>query len=71
MSLPEKQLLMHEIASLPDECFGEVLDFVQRLKQKTRPVIKSGHSLLALQGLGQELWQPVDIASYLDDERNV
>jgi hypothetical protein len=32
--MSEKELLLHELESLPAECFGEVVDFVEYVKQK-------------------------------------
>lgn len=63
MSQPEKQELLNAIESLPVGYYGEVLDFMQFLKQKNNPkTTDSTHPLLQFAGTltGIDISEPDD-----------
>lgn len=57
MSQPKKQELINEIESLPVGCYGEVLDFMQFLKQKSNlsKAVNSSHPLIQFAGALAEI----------------
>lgn len=77
--MQDKQFL-DDFHALPADKQAEVIDFIQRLKAK-RDIqmvqstdsdlqIAPGSSLTALQGLGKEVWQALDVDQYLEEERD-
>lgn len=43
-------------------------DLVRFIRQQAS--LKRKHSILELEGLGKEIWEGVDVAKYIDEERN-
>ncbi len=69
------------VKSLPDPLYRLLRERAKRrhrsVSQEVTSILEEvllrdaepGHSLLDLQGLGKEIWEGIDAAEYVDDER--
>jgi hypothetical protein len=63
------QTVLQMARELPLE---ERLQLIEELKSIVRRNVtaKRAHNITELRGLGKEIWEGVDVAKYIDEERN-
>ncbi len=52
------------------EQLRQILEKERIAQKKEKPKLPSKRRLSELKGLGKEIWQKVDVAKYLDEERD-
>lgn len=68
------------IKNFPDELYAELQDRARRERRSVAQEVirlievatqgQAKHSILELRGLGKEIWEGVDAAAYIEEERS-
>lgn len=73
MAISTYHELLHQIERLTEDDQLRLLgDLAAMIRQKHQPQEEKPrlHSVLALRGLGKEVWEGIDVDQYIEEERN-
>lgn len=65
LSTYDQVLQMTRHLNLPEQ-----LQLLETLSRIVREQVSPSHSIMELEGLGADVWQGLDVQTYLDQERN-
>jgi hypothetical protein len=54
----------------PDEQLRLVEELVAFMRQKGQRQVQRKHDITELRGLGKEIWEGIDVAQYINEERD-